>query len=323
MTHLASGSTGRTAVAVWEGRANQGKRREYAGAVPHPDYQHRSGILIACSGPAETTGGEAGPAGAFASKSQADLSYAIADVEKIASIFHAPPRIGGECLQEKILLREATRDDVLRAIIEASNQLNAHNDHSTGGTLDVFFSGHGYPNGDLCLADGPLSPDELADAWTKGNTSGQRRHVRLVLDCCYAGMTLARLCLHPGHGASYMMRDAWAACLPSEEAFELPRLGHGVLTYTHTRPHLLEIMMRCQEEGRQPTEEEIRVASRANRETPHYLTNGRQHALDLINGHAVHVVGGHRDASLELFGRDWSLEELAAALDGLPKRREG
>ncbi len=289
--------------------------------MTHPDYGHRSGVLIACSGPAEVQDAETGPGGAFASKASAHLNYAIADVEWLARDLYGPPVMGEDCLRDKVLLREATRAAVLGAVSDASDRLNAHNDHSRGGTLDLHFSGHGFPNGDLCLADGPLSPDELADAWSEGNSGGQTRHIRVVLDCCFAGMTLARLYLHPRHWSTYVLRDAWAASLPSEEAFELPRVGHGVLTYVRTRPDPLTILGRSQEEGCQPSQEELQEANRANRETPHYLTNGRQHALDFINGHAVSVLGGHRDAYLELGDREWSLDELAAALDELPRRR--
>lgn len=290
--------------------------------MPHPDYGHRSGVLIACSGPAEVQDPVAGPREEFASKASANLDYAIADVEQWARDLYGPPVMGKDCLRERVLLREATRGEVMQAVTNASDHLNAHNDHSRGGTLDLYFSGHGFANGDLCLADGPLSPDDLADTWSEGNASGETRHIRVVLDCCFAGMTLARLYLHPGHWSTYVLRDAWAASLPSEEAFELPRVGHGVLTYVRTRPDPLTILGRSQVEGRHPSEEELRQANRADRETPHYLTNGRQQALDFINGHAVSVLGGHRDAYLELGDREWSLDALAAAFDELPRRRE-
>lgn len=55
-------------------------------------------------------------------------------------------------------------------------------------------------------------------------------------------MTLARLLLHAGRWSSYVLRDAWAACLPNEQSFELPRLGPGVLTYIMTRPDPLSVV---------------------------------------------------------------------------------
>lgn len=289
--------------------------------MSHPDYSHQAAVLIACSGPAKAAELAEGPAGPFASKAQAHLEYAVADVEAWARDTHiGPPPMGEEFLRHKAVLREATRQDVLDAVSEANDRLNSHNDHSRGGTLDIFYSGHGDPNGDLVLADGPLATDELADLWGRGNNSGESRHVRLVLDCCHAGMTLARLIVHPHHWSAYVLRDAWAACLPNQEAYELPRLGHGVLTYTRLREDPLTIVNRIRGEGREPTAAEIKLLHRVGRESPHYLTNGRQHALDLINGHFVSVVDKPH-AGLELGDQKWPLAELITALDELPRRR--
>lgn len=58
-------------------------------------------------------------------------------------------------------------------------------------------------------------------------------------------MTLARLYVHREYTDAYILRDAFAACLPSEEAFELSRFGHGVLTYVRTRPSPRRILNRA------------------------------------------------------------------------------
>jgi len=226
--------------------------------------------------------------------------------------------MGEDCLRGKIALEEATRGDVLDAVAEASARLNAHNDHSRGGTLDFYYSGHGLPDGALSLADGALDAEERAEVWVRGNTHSSIRHIRFVLDCCYAGMMVARLLLHPGHWSSYMLRDGWAASLPSEEAFELPRLGHGVLTYVKTRPDPLEVVNNWKASDHKPSEEDICGLRTIDRETVHYLTNGRQHPLDVINGHAISILGGRGD--LELGDSEWSLHDLVDALDGLPRQ---
>lgn len=255
--------------------------------MPHPDYSHRLAVEVACSGPAERGAAIEGPIGPIGSKAGAHLAYAIADVRAWSSRTYGPPPMGEDCLRSNITLEEATRADVLDAMAEASARLNAHNDHSRGGTLDFYYSGHGLQDGALSLADGALDADELAEAWIRGNTHRSIRHVRFVLDCCYAGMLMARLLLHPGHWSSYVLRDGWAASLPSEEAFELPTLGHGVLTYLKTRPDPLEIVDEWRASGHQPSEADLRNLRRINRETAQYLTNGSQHALDLVNGHAI------------------------------------
>lgn len=295
----------------------------YRGEVTHPDYSHQAAVLIACSGPAQSADTGVGPVGPFTSKAQAQLEYAIADVTAWARHTHtSPPPMGSECLRHRTVLLEATRWDVLEAVAEANDRLNTHNDHSRGGTLDLFYSGHGDPDGNLVLADGPFAPDELAEIWGRGNRSGDCRHVRLVLDCCHAGMTLARLIVHRGHCSTYVLRDAWAACLPNEEAYELARLGHGVLTYTQLREDSLASMNRIRGEDREPTVEEIKQMQRVNRESIHFLTNGRQHGLDLVNGHFVSVIG-KRGTALEFGDRRWPLEELVGALNDLPGTRAG
>lgn len=288
--------------------------------MPHPDYSYQVAVLAACSGPSQSAPSCEGPAGTFVSKAHAHLEYAIADVEAWASrTYIAPPPMGEERLRHKTVLAEVTRQQIVDAIADANDRLNVHNHESAGGTLDFYYSGHGHPNGDLCLADGPISPDELAESWVRGNSSGQTRHIRLLLDCCHAGMTLARLYLHPGHWESYVLRDAWVASLPSQEAFELPRLGHGVLTYTMLRPHPLYLLGRAQDEGREPTLEEFRLANKTVRESTHYLTNGAQHALEMVNGHYV-TITGISNKGIELLDHSWTLDELAAALDALPRR---
>ncbi len=108
-------------------------------------------------------------------------------------------------------------------------------------------------------------------------------------------MTLARLCLHRGHSESaYVLRDAWVASLPSQVAFELPKLGHGVLTYTMLRPDPLHMIETSRAEGREPTDRELKEIRKTVRESTQYLTNGAQHALDMINGHYVSVMGLQR-----------------------------
>lgn len=289
--------------------------------MPHPDYNYQVAVLAACAGPSQAAPSWEGPTRTLVSKARAHLEYAVADVEALARMTHsAPPPMGGWRLRHKALLWEATRQEVLDAMTGANDRLNAYNDQSAGGTLEFCYSGHGYPNGDLCLADGPLSPDELAEAWMLGNTSGQTRHIQLALDCCHAGMTLARLYLHRGHWESYVLRDALVASLPSQESFELPRLGHGVLTYTMLQPHPWHTVGRIRDEGREPTDREIKRIRKTLQESTQFLTNGAQHALNMANGHSISI-RGKSGSGIELLDQTWTLDELAAALDALPGRR--
>ncbi len=81
--------------------------------------------------------------------------------------------------------------------------------------------------------------------------------------------------------------------------------------------HVIETI---REEGREPTDKEIKEIRKTQRESTQYLTNGSQHALDMVNGHYLSVIG-LPSAGIELLGQAWTLDELATALDALPSRR--
>jgi hypothetical protein len=180
----------------------------------------------------------------------------------------------------------------------------------------LIFSGHGHPDGDLALEDGPLSADQLMEWCTAGRAgeNGKTRHLRLIIDSCYAGLTLVRMLLHPNHWTKAVIRDGIAACLPSQEAFELPRLGHSVLTYTRLRPYA-----NAMPPPSGWTPEEYRRWRAAQRETTQYLTNGQQHALDVINGHNISLVGSPKSVELTEMDEELELDRLREALDNLPR----
>jgi len=67
------------------------------------------------------------------------------------------------------------------------------------------------------------------------------------------------------------------------------------------------------------TEEDIRYWLRARRESTQYLTNGRQHALDLINGHNIGLAS-NAEKTIEVEPAI-EMDELSEALDNLPRSR--
>jgi hypothetical protein len=294
--------------------------------MPSPDYRYQTYVLVACSGgSAEAAEGE-GPRGKFVSKAQTRLAFAVADVHAWGNHFGDGEEAGFKNeIDFHVLLQDATHPEVADAIAEAVDHLDFHFDDSKGGSLNFVFSGHGYPDGDLALEDGPLSADQLMEWCTAGRAgqNGNTRHLRLVIDSCYAGLSLARMMIHPTHWTKAVIRDALAACLPSQEAFELPSVGHSVLTYTRLRPYANEMPpsgSSTEEEHRRWMDEEYPHWRAARRETTQYLTNGRQHALDLINGHAIGLAS---NAGRSVDVADWpekiELDKLVVALDHLPR----
>jgi hypothetical protein len=287
--------------------------------MPHPDYRYQAHVLVACSGQAELAPAGDGPRGKFTSKSQTRLAYAVADVRAWEDRFSSGQEAGfKDEVDFHVLLEEANCSDVRQAVTEAIDRLDHHFEDSTGGSLNLVFSGHAHANGDLALADGPLSPTELME-WCASGCAGQNRktrHLRIVIDSCYAGATLARLLLHEAHWERVVIRDGYAACLPSEEAYELDRLGHSVLTYTMLRPYRNALPPR---QGW--SEVEVRAVRQTWRESTQYLTNGRQHAVDVVNGHFASLRSNHSKGVDIDPKTPQTLDELLKALDELGKRR--
>lgn len=290
--------------------------------MPHPDYGHQAYVLVACSGEGTSVLGGQGPRGKFVSKADTRLSYALAYVHAWEKHFEGDTDQGGVTDQVNFhhLVEEASAANVEGGIADAIDRLDFHHDNSSGGSLNLVFSGHGDENGDLFLRDGALSIDQLMEWCAAGRAgqAGKTRHLRVAIDACYAGLALARMLLHPAHWGRVVLRDAFASSLPGEESYELDRLGHSVFTHTMVGPYA----------GALPpppgdgdwSERDYRDWARAQRETTQYLTNGRQHSLDVINGHAVTLRGARREV-VDVPPGGMQLEELRDALDNLGSRR--
>jgi hypothetical protein len=64
--------------------------------------------------------------------------------------------------------------------------------------------------------------------------------------------------------------------------------------------------------------DEVREVRAGNRETTQCLTNGQQHALEVLNGHAISLVGGTPFVEVPA---SITLDELIEAVDSLPKQK--
>lgn len=293
--------------------------------MPHPDYAHQACVLFACSGEGASTLGGQGPQGKFISKARTRLSYAVADVRAWQGHFARASVPAGftEVVNHHLLVEEASAADVEAAIEEAVARLDFHHETSSGGSLNLVFSGHGFEDGDLCLSDGALSIDQLMEWCAAGRAgqAGKTRHLRVAIDACYSGLALARMLLHPTHWGKVVLRDAFASSLPSEESYELDRLGHSAFTHSMVGPYA-NVLPPPPGQG-DWSERDYREWSRAQRETTQYLTNGQQHSLDVMNGHHVTLRGASgRSMGVEVDPEaGMQLDELRDALDNLSARR--
>lgn len=184
-----------------------------------------------------------------------------------------------------------------------------------GGSFRFAFAGHGTQQGNLVLADGELAPEELAEliAVSIESNSAMRRRLALVFDSCFSGLTLARIMLHPLHGARLSILDGFAAAMHDELAWEIDALGHGALTFTLANPGNAHVDAdRLAQAVERRNETYLRLALQGFVPNPvSYLTEADQHSLDLINGHLLEVKGL---GSVDVLG-DVSLDQLLAVLE--------
>lgn len=143
-----------------------------------------------------------------------------------------------EGLSPRLLLDEsATHDEITRSMLGALESA------SSDDIVVISFAGHGSPDGRLVAydtdpADLPgtaMAMVSLADAFK----ATEARAVLCILDCCFSGQAPARVLEMDAHPRSAFAltgifgegRILFSACAPSEEAWEQPGTGHGLLTY--------------------------------------------------------------------------------------------
>lgn len=267
----------------------------------HHDYLYQSGIAVACDGPSEGIT-RTSPIGSRRSRDGAQLENVLADARywQKSAIDDADRwdenRQPGDS-PRFFLLNNPTHTEVIDALTECGAFLRQFEDRANwgGGSIHLAFSGHGTKEGNLVLADGELSPDELMEviaASIKANPL-RRRRVGFVFDSCFSGRTLARIIVHPLHGDRISIPDGFAAALHDESAWEFDFLQHGAFTFTMANPGNAHVdhdrLAKAVEQG---DERYLRLALQGFVPNPvTYLTEGDQHSLDLTNGHRLEIKG--------------------------------
>lgn len=115
-------------------------------------------------------------------------------------------------------------------------------------------------------------------------------------------------------GRDFLLIDGFAACLHDEEAWELDSLGHGVLTFTMRNPGNSHVDSKRSSRAIRTGTDQAYVAIALQAFTPNpvtYLSAGKQNSIDVINGHALQVVGA---GEVELSG-EATVAQLSAALE--------
>lgn len=258
-----------------------------------PDYDFQASVVVGCEGPGDGLQ-RSGPAGPRTSRDGARLAHVLADASHWAREFDP----GESETKQVVLLENPDRAAVLAAIAEAGGFLRHHEGQPgwRGGQINLAFSGHGTDSGDLVLADGELSPDEILETIAESSPAPANHtclRLAVVLDCCFSGRTLARTLLHRLHSTHFLLIDGFAAALHDELAWELDSLGHGALTFTmRNRGNAHVDQNRLARAVEEQDEEYLRLALQAFVPNPvTYLTEGDQHSIDLINGHSLEIKG--------------------------------
>ncbi len=259
--------------------------------MPKPDYNFTASIVIACEGPSDGQIRK-GPGGLRRSRDGAKLNYVLSDARYWSETFDEDSPH-----HHVVLLENPTRAEVIDAIAEAGDFLRHYKDEPEwfAGQINLAFAGHGTKSGALVLADAELSPDEIAETIVEYTWPREQNSLRfsVVLDSCFSGKTLAKLLVHPFHGEHYLLIDGFAAALHDEYAWELEELEHGAFTFTMRNPGNAHVdRNRLARAVNENDETYLRLALQGFVPNPvTYLTEGEQHSIDLINGHAMEIKG--------------------------------
>lgn len=263
------------------------------------------------------------PVGSRRSKAAATLRYALADAEYWLSEFESNVGSGPDDIH--VLLADPSVAELDSALDQVREHLASRWQPNAiwGAQFGFAFSGHGSPDGTILLSDGSFDVCSILPTIVPDlrPTDSSRLMGRLFLDSCYAGAALCQslASLPP----SVSLRDAYAAALHDEQAWESDELEHGFMSYIagHASPidAQAELLQALVDAGAWKVDSSGRLAPvpsfvysgglteqvRRNMmdfDLMPYLSEGDQHVLDVMNTRVVTVRGRGRFDIMEEFG---------------------
>lgn len=321
-------------------RAVRTADRGFRSAEDRDGQRAVSGLCVAAPGPDQVST-KSGALGTKRSKAGSRLAYSTADAE------HWAARFSDDGLVTQVLLNPG-RDQLWLAIESMCLGIAGawRSEAAWGAEVAFFFSGHGSRHGELVLHDSAVRVTEIVRRISEARPRSEPNLIKLglALDCCYAGSGLLSVVADLPESVS--LRDGLASSLHDEEAYEYDELGHGIFTYVlknatgmdeHAKT-VVEILTRsgwCVEQGvlvapaNLPVESPLMKAGHellgGFRETVvdlralPYLSDGDQHALDVMNSHVVSVAGrGAIDLAEERIATVQELSEMIEDLCRMP-----
>ncbi len=274
----------------------EGKNRNY---IVH--------LSLSCSGPDKSTT-RTGPTGVIQRRDGADLKFTTGDVDWLHSHF-MKPRPDSATIEKHFRCVNPLKADFLRTIDEAIAHLAQFrsNPDWDGGGLMLVYAGHGTEHtGAIIFPNALLEPEELACYLARRMPKSHRRlRVDLFFDSCFASAFVAHFLTYAWSELEDVLSPCtlFAAALPDEYAWEMPKLSHGVFTHAYktetespslVQPRLLLIVKTLWNRWRK------REPQRLNTGGVSYITNDAQHSLEYENGFfQLHGAGGFHISDLK------------------------
>ena len=146
-----------------------------------------------------------------------------------------------------------------------------------------------------------LEPEELARYLARRMPKSHRRlRVDLFFDSCFASAFVVHFLAYAWSELEELLFPCtlFAAALPDEYAWEMPKLGHGVLTHAYkteteypslAQPRLLLIVKMLWNRWRKREPQRLTMGGVS------YITKGAQHSLEYENGYFKLHAGGSFD----------------------------
>lgn len=240
--------------------------------------------------------------GTMRSRSGAKLKYAINDIR---SLRQRMPTYGAYCDGELVgyELLDPSVEELFLAVQEVTQYLNGFEcEKERKKALNIFYAGHGNPSdGAWELRGGKVTGQELHEKLCAGYvSSGIKLHVNLILDSCYSSRFLIDFIISAQSHELIYPYDCLVSSLPDETSWEMDFLEHGAMSYTLTNDGNSYVDSAELAKAIDNRDSRVIVKSLQGVTVPNpvsFLTNGRQHCVELISGHHLEVQGG---GSIEL-----------------------
>lgn len=265
--------------------------------------QYSAGALLAVASP----GGheaitEDALIGKMRSRSGAILKYTQND---ICALKKHMPTYGSYCDGELVSydLLNPSIEELYSTVKEITNYLKeAACEDGRKKVFNIIYAGHGKPeNGEWELRDGVITGKELHEIICSIYfPCNNILHLDLILDSCYSSRFLIDLMVSSQNHKTVYPFDCIASSLPDEVSWEMEFLEHGAMSFHLT--HEGNSYVNQKELAKAVDNKELRVIFMALQgiTVPNpvaFLTNGRQHCVELTSGHHLKVQGS---GSIEL-----------------------